>query len=89
MLIHLKINPPYRSISVSNFTEGVSPYLVTHHIKNRSTLIMYKVMIKKGLNTLKNEANKRDLNETQEIIDNKKPLKKKSKLTVFAQSIKQ
>lgn len=32
-----------------------SPFLVTKTIKNRSTIVLYKVMVKKGLQTLKNE----------------------------------
>lgn len=59
-LYQLKINPG----------EGDSPYLVTRNIKNRSTLVLYKVMIKKGLQTLKNEQTKR-VNDTlnQDSID--------------------
>lgn len=52
-LINLKINP--------NICEQIgsqaSPFLVTKCVKNRSTLVLYKVMIKKGISTLKNEAN--------------------------------
>ena len=52
-LYQLKINPQAEE----------TPYLVTRNIKNRSTLVLYKVMIKKGLQTLKNEMSKR-MNDT-------------------------
>ena len=32
-----------------------SPFLVTRIVKNRSTLVLYKTMIKKGQSTQKNE----------------------------------
>jgi len=41
-LINLKINPQITGIENS-------PFLVTRCIRNRTSLILYKVMIKKGL----------------------------------------
>ena len=63
-MIHLKINPPH-----ANADTGESPFLVTHNIKNRSTLVLYKVMIRKGLQTLKNEQSTSKKNEINESTD--------------------
>jgi hypothetical protein len=56
LLINLKISPATQE-PAGEMPE--SPFLVTRNIKNRSALVLYKVMVKKGLNTLKNEASKR------------------------------
>ena len=61
-MINLKVSPEEKG--------GGSPFLVTHSIKNRSSLVLYKVMIKKGLYTLKNEASKREnLNNESTMIE--------------------
>ena len=62
LLYQLKVTPPAQSAarkgeageSKSRLPKD-TPFLVTKIIKNRSTLVLYKVMIKKGLQTLKNE----------------------------------
>jgi hypothetical protein len=64
LLIHLKINPPQHAKASTE-----SPFLVTHNIKNRSTLVLYKVMIRKGLQTLKNEQNITRKNDNNESVD--------------------
>lgn len=90
LLIHLKINPPHTTAESEE-----SPFLVTHSIKNRSTLVLYKVMIRKGLQTLKNEQNvnvgrKNENNESADPANVEPTQKKKPKKrfnNVFAQSI--
>ena len=92
LLINLKISPPTQQ---TMGTAPESPFLVTHSIKNRSALVLYKVMIKKGLHTLKNEASKRaethdDSTEEPRSRGHKKLHKKNYfNKSVFAQSHKQ
>lgn len=47
----LKVSPPKNAANLKE-----SPFLVTRSIKNRSTLVLYKVMIKKGVQKQKDES---------------------------------
>ena len=73
-LFHLRVNPPLPLSFFQNMDkqqdyrkiyelEGFSPFLVTRNIRNRSTLVMYKVMIELR-QSVKEGGRQRYFNET-------------------------